>query len=171
MFEHVPLDDAETQIRLLRLGPGTGSDPIELSVATFQLQNAPEYFAISYAWGVEDIPMHVILDGSKFSVRLNCWYALSQVRYHYPGCSLWIDSICINQSDLEEKSHQVAMMYDIFAAAAKVFACVGPHADGSEILDRTCDGSNHASSVATDDAWSAFSRRPYWSRLWVVQEI
>ncbi|KAK4617757.1 hypothetical protein CLAFUW4_11752 [Fulvia fulva] len=173
---HTSLDDAEKQTRLLRLEPGTGSDVIELSVERYQLTEAPEYFAISYTWGKESIPAHVSVNGSRWPVRWNCWYALSQVRYHYPGCRLWIGSICINQSDLAEKSHQVAMRFEIYGTAAKVLACVGPHANGSEMLaSTTMDPDSTCSVIPYSDthgeAWRSFARRRYWRRLWIVQEI
>ncbi|CVK94207.1 uncharacterized protein FMAN_03404 [Fusarium mangiferae] len=62
-----------------------------------------------------------------------------QVRDRYPSLPrkpvfIWIDSICINQGDNDEKSYQVAMMGDIFTKASKVLACVGPHQDNSQII-------------------------------------
>lgn len=38
---------------------------------------------------------------------------------------IWIDALCINQEDLDEKSHQVSLMRHIFARAEKVIVWLG----------------------------------------------
>ena len=55
---------------------------------------------------------------------------------HVPNEHLWIDSICINQSDLEEEAEQVRIMGNVYRQSSRVLACIGPHANGSELLVR-----------------------------------
>jgi len=38
---------------------------------------------------------------------------------------LWVDAVCIDQSDVEEKSHQVALMPEIYFTATKVLCWLG----------------------------------------------
>lgn len=95
------------------------------SLATWDIESAPPYNAISYAWGDFSENHTIFVNSTELCVRKNCFYALQQTRLHYPGCYVWIDAICINQSDLEEKSAQVAMMGDIYKRAFLVLACIG----------------------------------------------
>lgn len=143
----------------------------------------------------------VQVDGRAISVRKNCHYSLWQARLHLAGQHVWIDSICINQNDLQEKSAQVGMMYDIFAASAKVLACIGPHDKASRHFERFTHDVRAAlalvrprngleksfvSTLSMDD-WAmsqdpvrldklhgcllGFDNRPYWKRVWILQEL
>lgn len=116
---------------------------------------------------------------------------------------VWIDSVCINQVDLEEKSSQVSIMGDIFQRASCVFACVGDHADNSDVLMEHLSAITDVTGKLTahDDAWEEyrqacilkcgdylndlsqpdletlwlamfkFGDRPYWKRVWILQEV
>lgn len=65
-------------------------------------------------------------------VRENCCYALWQARFYEPEKYVWIDSICIKQSDLYEKGLQVQRMGLLYRQASLALVCIGPHAEGSE---------------------------------------
>ncbi|SMR57277.1 unnamed protein product [Zymoseptoria tritici ST99CH_1E4] len=138
LFKHEPLRDSETQIRLIRLKPGRQDDNIELELSRWEFENAPEYHAISYTWGA-DVRRIIFINGLAHWVRHNCHYALMQARLHYPETYIWLDSICIDQDVDREKSHQVAMMKDIYVKADWVLACIGPHENGSEIILEVVD--------------------------------
>ena len=93
----------------------------------------------------------------------------------------WIDALCINQASVEEKSEQVAMMKDIFWSAKFVLAWLGPEADDSAFAMRVLDDMQiHGYSLLRlkEDgqelclqAVCKLFRRPYWTRLCVVQEF
>ena len=109
----------------------------------------------------------------------NCFYALWQVGIHHPGEYVWIDSIWINQQNLPEKSSQVCLMGDIYHKAWSVLSCVGCHSDDSEALreiDSDSDGvpvrrfRTEIRSSRVRHAIIAFYNRPYWSRVWILQE-
>ncbi|KAF5686876.1 Heterokaryon incompatibility protein [Fusarium denticulatum] len=141
VFKHQPLADPAGQIRLIEV-TSKPDKPLELSLKTHQTHEAPEYYAISYTWGDSGFTEEIIIDDQPMMVTENCHYALIQVRNRYPSLPrkpifIWIDSICINQGDNDEKTYQVAMMGDIFTQASKVLACVGPHQDNSQII-RDC---------------------------------
>ncbi|KUI52962.1 Heterokaryon incompatibility protein 6, OR allele [Cytospora mali] len=74
-------------------------------------------------------------------VRRNCEYALKQAKW-YDGprrpqrLHYWVDAICVNQMDNEEKGHQLAIMGTIYKNAERVLACVGEHDKESRYLYR-----------------------------------
>jgi hypothetical protein len=122
---HTPFRDPEAQIRLLHLHAKTKANRISVSLETWNIEDAPPYNAISYVWGSPSERQIITVDGVCVPVRKNCFRALQQARRHYPESYVWIDAICINQLDLEEKSTQVAMMGRIYKNASLVLACIG----------------------------------------------
>lgn len=123
---HTPFRGPETQIRLLHLNAEAKADSIAVSLETWDIESAPPDNAISYAWGAPSERHAITVNGIRLPVRKNCFHALKQVRLHYPECHVWMDAICINQVDLDEKSAQVAMMGSIYKKAALVLSCIGP---------------------------------------------
>ena len=123
---HAPFRDPRAQIRLIRLDPKKSDDDISASLETWDIESAPPYNAISYAWGEPSDRYAITINGFRLRVHKNCFHALKQARLHYPDDYVWLDAICINQLDLEEKSAQVAMMGAIYANAVVVLACIGP---------------------------------------------
>lgn len=203
MFRHEPLVDSKACIRLLRLKAGTELGDMVFELRTWQTNEAPSYNAISYTWG-ENVTRTIQVNGQILEIRRNCHEALRQAISYDPKVRLWIDSICIDQENIIEKSQQVQNMYNIFRNAANVLACIGGHADGSEQLHHFCklvlgagdhpalisEGpspkfldfdlpevalafeSNHQDVIAEmRRSIIAFAQRPYWNRLWIVQEI
>lgn len=140
VFRHNPLQDAKTHIRLLKVVSvdDTRPVPVHCELTTFPITGAPPYRAISYTWGDPASPTAILVNGEHMEVRVNCEYALrqaSQRRDDEAGDSfVWIDSICINQHDNNEKSAQVAMMGEVFRTASQVLACIGAHEDDSGFL-------------------------------------
>lgn len=131
------LEDSSQQIRLLRCIPPADDDELNFELVTIRLDAAPPFRAISYTWGDRTQTSTITLNGSTTAISNNAFYALWQARSRSVDSLLWIDSLCINQSDLAEKSAQVQIMGDIFARADVVYACVGPHADSSELIITT----------------------------------
>nr|OQO32596.1 hypothetical protein B0A51_00160 [Rachicladosporium sp. CCFEE 5018] len=134
-FRHDRLPDAKTHIRLLEVltaGPHAG---IECKLTDWAVAAAPPYTAISYTWGDPLEVSEIIVNAAKLEVRNNCVQVLRQANHHGPGY-YWVDAICINQLDDQEKSSQVQMMAAIFRKATTVLACVGVHstADDSAYL-------------------------------------
>jgi hypothetical protein len=98
------LRDPQRQIRLLRLHGGSKRQGIFASLEVWERGSEPKYRAISYVCGDAQRMQSITVNGSRVSVRHNCHYALWQARLHYPESRVWIDAICINQLDLEEKT-------------------------------------------------------------------
>ena len=123
---HTPLRDPRAQIRLVRFDPKESDDSISGSLETWDIDSAPPYNAISYSRGEPSDRHTITIDGTRVHVSENCLHALKQARLHYPNDHLWIDVICIDQLDVNEKSAQVALVGNIHANASLVLACIGP---------------------------------------------
>lgn len=131
---HESLGDPSNQIRLLLATHGPHDDVLAFEISTYSLAEMPAYHAISYTWGQDDTQRSVIINSTVFHVNQNCYYALWQACLHYSETPVWIDSLCIDQSNSAEKSAQVWIMPEIYRGAARVLACVGPHADNSMVF-------------------------------------
>jgi hypothetical protein len=99
---------------------------------------------------------------------------------------IWIDSLCINQDDVAERNHQVALMSAIYSKAMTVTVWLGRSNENSHILaeffrriapstkdigEFTRSFQGFVCSEPGKTAWYAFLDRPYWTRLWIVQEL
>lgn len=171
-----PLQNPKEEIRLLRFQPADTETTVGVELTAHRLDALPVYHAISYTWGAPSETATISINGQLTTVRRNCYYSLWQVRSHYPNEYIWIDSICIDQTSISEKNHQVQMMGQIYANANSVLACVGPHDAGSEQLVQRRVMAEPEEYTMKDRAWmwkilKAFWHRPYWERLWIVQEL
>ncbi|KAH8194425.1 hypothetical protein TruAng_011408 [Truncatella angustata] len=125
-------------IRTLALEPGAYDDDIviHMSRVPFDPAHPPYYEALSYFWGsnTNKKPIYVGKQGgSIIMVTRNLEVALRHLRpRHGSSRIMWIDAICINQADDEEKGPQVAKMGQIFKHAARVTAWLGPEQNSSD---------------------------------------
>lgn len=111
-----PLSKLASEIRLIRLEPRTIAEP-DLIACSFHTANLDNldciYEALSYEWGYEsDTQYSIILDRREFPVRENLWRALWHLRDDgKPGRlrELWVDALCIDQSNDAERNHQVCL--------------------------------------------------------------
>ena len=97
-YIYLPLDSPE-HIRLLELLPCDGDQeaPISCRLRQTTLQDAEnQYEAISYAWGSERT--EIICEDRKVTVSSNLPKALARLRFKYTVRLLWVDTLCINQS-------------------------------------------------------------------------
>jgi hypothetical protein len=150
----------------------------------------PEFRALSYAWGtvasVHDVYVESQDGQGWFSVRENLHEFLINWRHETrPPAWLWIDQICINQEDETEKGRQVNLMSEIYVRAAEVITWLGPAFEGSdEAMDFIGDIARAYKDLHTValceapqgvkchlQALIAIGKAPYWSRLWIVQEV
>jgi hypothetical protein len=125
---HLPLDPESRWIRVFDLQPSSGNeeDPIHVQLRAVCLDDNPSYSALSYAWGNPLPSREVVCEaGESLSVTENCYDALQQLRHNFRRRILWVDSICIDQADEEEKSHEVSLMRDIYNQAEKVYIWLG----------------------------------------------
>lgn len=134
-----PLEAGEsTDIRVLKILHNNtyhASAPISCKIQLITLENdkavQTPYNALSYVWGSPDATRTILVGGKPFTVRENLWQFLDQMRKVRYSKKIWIDAICINQHDSGEKSHQVAMMGEIYRKATRVEVWLGPTKDGT----------------------------------------
>jgi hypothetical protein len=110
----------EKLIRLLRLYPGSATDPVHCSLEVVDLNDHPRFEALSYVWGNPNPPENIFCCGQKKFITPNLAAALRRLRESDRERVVWIDAICINQDDLKERSQQVLLMKDIYSQAWRV---------------------------------------------------
>ncbi|KAF2805885.1 HET-domain-containing protein [Mytilinidion resinicola] len=131
VFSTLPLSKERAEIRQLLLQPpsddAANADRIICFLRRLSLEDAAEYVALSYVWGPPDSQTRsVTLNGQPFPVTENLHDALLHLRKANDRRDLWIDAICINQSDAEEKTSQVQLMRHIYRKASAVIIWLGP---------------------------------------------
>jgi hypothetical protein len=142
-YVYQPLDvgDDEREFRILILGPSILGEVPEIYIAPCSARNAPPYTAISYCWGETSAEQYLIfctdadISATKtgdfppsrayMGVSKTVYQLLQDCRHDTLGFPLWIDAICINQNDLQERSQQVRIMQDIYHGADAVMVWLG----------------------------------------------
>ncbi|KAI1088080.1 HET-domain-containing protein [Rostrohypoxylon terebratum] len=192
-FQYTTLNPAVREIRVLTVLPGGFDESLRVTIDTRSLDANPVYNALSYVWGdaaSANIPGNVIsIDGSDFPVTSNLLAALRYLRDVLGTAdpiTLWVDAVCINQRDLDERREQVSMMRDIYASAERVIIWLGEEDEESEIAFNTipvlatrkhCPGDEcDEDLLSMVRSCSSFfnglpTRRPWFSRVWVIQEL
>ncbi|KAI4932915.1 hypothetical protein J4E85_003318 [Alternaria conjuncta] len=128
-FEHDPLPDSATHFRLLHILRGDFGQHVECEISSWPIDDAPSYYAISYTWGDPADMTKITVNGKPLAVRRNCEYVLQQAFVTKACQYYWVDAICIAQTSIQERNHQVGIMGKIYSGAKHVLACVGPHAN------------------------------------------
>ncbi|KAK0744662.1 heterokaryon incompatibility protein-domain-containing protein [Apiosordaria backusii] len=124
-LKYEALNPNKNSIRILRLLPGRWIDDIQCELQTASLDDNPAYEALSYVWGNPQDTGPIIVDGSHFQATKNLMAALRRLRSSVDLKVLWVDAVCINQADNDEKTHQVGMMARIYKDAADVHVFLG----------------------------------------------
>ncbi|KAI8953831.1 heterokaryon incompatibility protein-domain-containing protein [Xylaria longipes] len=135
-LKYTPLNPSKKQIRLLTLLNGEWNDEIKCKLYVVSLDDEPKYEALSYVWGSPTDLVDIDIDGIAFSVTQNLYAALRRLREQIRGTgsnedsrTLWVDAVCINQKDTEEKRHQVQLMGDIYSRTAHGLLWLGEEPD------------------------------------------
>ena len=139
-----PLELTREEIRLLELLPGPSVDaqeesPLRCNLLYRFLDEPGEYEGLSYVWGEPTLTEVVHVDGHEVRITKNLDIALRHLRLESEPRVLWVDALCINQEDVNERSHQVTLMKSIYQRCKQDVAWLGPTAD---------DKSSRAAKVA-----------------------
>lgn len=117
----------QRSIRLLDIAPGQTADVVEVKLLVVNdLGNAPDFEALSYVWGAAENPVEIICNTEVVSVTQNLSGALRRLRQADNTRRVWIDALCINQKDLDERAQQVSFMREIYSRAKRVVIWLGP---------------------------------------------
>lgn len=164
-YTYYPLDaSGNGELRLIRLWPGpVESEDIKLEIFHARKSSKPAYQALSYTWGSSihtDVALvyeaadrrgkrkarrHLLqpwdesITTPRLGIAHNLAVALRHLRYPDRERTLWVDAICINQTDDEEKSREVLLMGSIYSNAKQVVVWLGSSEDNSTLALKTLD--------------------------------
>ena len=184
-YDDLPINTSG-EIRLLELLPGLEEDAISCCMTVAAVHSAV-FEALSYTWGESNQGRNVTLNGrSGFSVTDNLFAALRRLRRAEVTRSLWVDALCINQADLDERAQQVKLMRDIYRGARQVIIWLG---DANEPVEVACSPFRPPKTVVaqqrvrfdrpsyeedlmmrTLDAALSVTEPQWWTRVWIIQE-
>ena len=162
-------------IRLLRFCP-THDDDLSFQILHKSFnQKVPSFAALSYFWGNEnpEVSPHRVLIGNEFlPITKNLRDALVHVRKRVAPKSdrlgktalLWVDAICIDQSDNDEKNIQLGLMSSLYIRASKIFVWLGaPKDDRDETNIRLAmEKLKYFYRLSLSGQKAAVPLRPFW---------
>ncbi|KAI1130645.1 heterokaryon incompatibility protein-domain-containing protein [Nemania abortiva] len=145
LYLQTRLKEKNGRIRLLTIQPrqytATRSeappDAIHCFLRLAELKEHPHFTAVSHRWHASDAvdeTKSVLVNGAAVPVSTGLFEVLSQLQNETETVVVWIDALCINHADEDEreKSVQVAQLAQIFATAEKTFIWLGTTADRSD---------------------------------------
>lgn len=197
-YAYTPLGTQSDCTRFVQIEPAQSDDePISCSLVQVAFGDRPKFDAVSYMWGdCERKEWHtILLHGVDYAVGENLWDALHHLRRDCQGKLFWIDAICIDQDNLDERNLQVRMMDQIYFRAQTVIVWLGSkYAKYQRLLreedlqstlvqagdpETNSDSSSDEQDVTKSNGTSpeeiamakALLQDGYWHRLWIIQEI
>lgn len=189
---HLPTTGPGNWIRVLDILPGRFGSDVHLELRLHNLSDeSREYEALSYTWGVRTLGQWVTVNNDyRLPVTDNLYRALQRARLCRNRRTIWIDAICIDQENFEERSSQVAIMGHIYHKATLVNVLLGepvavtavnhnvvPHAPEMHSFRVSYEGEPQtAAKVARGehiDLESAMRKpySPWYERVWITQEF
>ena len=181
-------------IRLLTVKSIGGA--IELETHRHVLTRFLNYDAMSYVWGNAPASVTVLCNNKPLLITPTVLEMLQCVCQHQTKRrNIWVDAICINQGDDEEKSTQIPLMRDIYSRAATVIVWMGPSTPETDVFfaefqdtrkrskawialyntDYNCRDPIEEERPRNVDAFREAIRhlleREWFTRLWTYQEI
>ncbi|KAG4436671.1 hypothetical protein IFR05_007850 [Cadophora sp. M221] len=194
-YKYQPLE--ENQIRVLHIFRPAGSKFLHCEFTTKTINSLKGgYVAISYVWGVDKTIRSKVIceDGRALDLGASAAAILEAVADMDTMPLIWIDTLCIDQSNTGEKESQIPMMTEVYRSASKVVAWLGhPTVDSHLVVpflnmlsgafesqisrkqQMTMDSLQYlpGCQVECSPEWTAlrnFLRRPWFRRMWILQE-
>ncbi|KAE8448809.1 hypothetical protein EG329_008811 [Mollisiaceae sp. DMI_Dod_QoI] len=195
IFEYEALVE-EDAFRLIFLQPSRNdSAPIQCSIkhstlSHYEHELQDHYTALSYVWGDPNDLRTIFVDRKPVQITTSLESALRHLREQESGrvLCLWADALCINQTDISEKNHQVQQMGAIYATAHHTVIYLGVSTteidfafEQLQLFQRRhpgrvsithLDGSN---PEELQTVWNILGTRvltrPWFKRVWVFQEL
>jgi Heterokaryon incompatibility protein (HET) len=172
IFQYLPLI-AETEtneaIRLLDLLPGQIDDELRCVLHRASLSRPPPFEALSYTWGNPkgfrsltpcksdfNATYCIKIGKQNKTIGYNLSCALRSLRQESSIRTLWMDAICINQEDDQEKNEQVNKMARIFGRAVRVLAWLG---EVDEFVDLAFDTVRDFCWATKYSLWQNYSKQ------------
>lgn len=170
-FEYSALH-ATTSKRLLKVLPGCGDG---VHVVLYEETRATPYRCLSYTWGALTPSCQHHVNGHTMEVGKNLHDFLVVASTRLVKEPIWIDAICINQQDDQEKSVQVQRMGIIFRGAFEVIIWLGNDAGVADLFDWINRWQRKMLQPKPPPHLFEAAKRcavhPYWTRVWILQEV
>ncbi|KAH6031783.1 hypothetical protein HBI83_022120 [Parastagonospora nodorum] len=209
-YQYAPLDRESDTIRLLRLLPSeVDKAEIRVELLEYDLRHSQQslhsyeafsyflrhsqqsrhsYEALSYVWGGLETTQSILIGDEELRITSNLHAALLRLRDVTFPRILWVDAVCINQSDDPEKELQIQSMAMIYGFAKRTIVWLGEETEGSDIAleairfagnkrDSIFNDNNGSSGRAGADegyvrnAIASLLQREWFERIWVLQEV
>lgn len=127
LYASLPIPRDSQSIRVLNIpakGSATG-EGLTGSLRLVDLKDSPRFTALSYVWG-QSAGKSITCNGYDIRITDSCFEALSSLRNTLGNFTIWVDAVCINQRDDDEKAAQIALMEQIYTFAEAVYIWLGP---------------------------------------------
>lgn len=170
---------------------------VSAELHTYSRAAAPPYDAVSYAWGDDVSTASMMVNGLSLTIRTTLLEALPYIIDSRPEPrtrALWIDAICPNQNDDQEKAIHVLRMNEIYEMASRTLIWLGKADNYSNLAMDSIEGLTRKLLLVkdpktlsqpellakydlpreSDPMWEAIrvlQLRPWFSRLWTLQEV
>ncbi|KAK8040858.1 heterokaryon incompatibility protein-domain-containing protein [Apiospora phragmitis] len=187
-YHYRPLEAGH--IRLLGVYPER-KHQVKCEIIHVSLDQLHPYTAISYAWGgggtglKESIRLYHEESQCDLPVASSLYGALAALHDKQKSIWVWVDALCIDQQNRDERSQQVRLMTSIYSLASSVATWLGPEADGSNdavrFLQDMADKADSPREVSmlirsghksgSLAAVVSLFARNYWQRFWIMQEV
>jgi hypothetical protein len=157
-YIYTPLPSKGDHLRLIQLSPGNFNACIHVKITNYSLDftvDKPPYCAVSYTWNDSEYDRLIVagkripesdplrtnysvrhplwVEGKRILISANLRDALRRFRDPKQPVTLWIDALCINQADYDERAVQVMTMQRIYHSAEKVFLWLGEEGNHSHL--------------------------------------
>lgn len=202
LYSSIPLDVLTKETRFFHLLPGEDGSEIQTQLFAQSLLSRPKFRALSYAWDHSRRTQTIKINGCSFTVSQDLHHALQALRRRfcttYP-VTLWVDFICINQEDTDEKNTQVPLMSAIYSGASRVIVWLGGASSTDELAmavmrDLAARGGKEEAVAIGDpsprrihelanrlpvgasiqdllEGLAGIATRSWFRRLWILQEV
>lgn len=184
-YQYQPLSPS-AQTRIIVLEPSLdASAPLVCGIEELQLELDKGFEALSYTWGEPSFRETLVVNNTSFlRIMPNLRDALHRFRLPFSSRRRWVDAICINQHDEEEKAIQIPSMDVIYRGATAVLVWLGkyptqaaclasikayPRLLGKKRSVGSCAGRQEHSELLM--SVSSLVKLPWFSRRWIVQEV
>ncbi|KAF2741727.1 heterokaryon incompatibility, partial [Sporormia fimetaria CBS 119925] len=97
---------------------------ITCNLSVVHLSTNPSYAALSYVWGSPGDDQ-LLCQGKLLPITRNCYSAIWHLRKKLGSFFIWVDAVCIDQTNDKEKEQQMALMEKIYANAKNVYIWLG----------------------------------------------
>ena len=169
----------DDSIRLLTIVAGTSESALQCDLVVEQVSHVEGSFdALSYTWDGDIDSQLVSINGHEVAVRRNLFSFLYSLRSHRDDVVVWVDAICIDQNNGQERSHQVQMMQSIYTRASCTRIWLGQEPTGlKDLIAHIPTQNQHKDACVTCDTGKPVTtllsllHHRYWTRIWILQEV